>query len=94
MFLWDYILTFQMEVDLVWKSKLNFMKGLNLFQRYFPFVETIWMVLIRQSDVVSYLLLMLNIFSTNKVIFKWGRRLCVGGYTTPTQVRKVDPTLK
>ena len=76
MFLWDYILTFQMEVDLVWGSKLNFMKGLYFFQCYLPFVETIWMVLIRQSDVVSYLLPMLNFFSTKKVAFKWGRGLC------------------
>ena len=37
------------------------MKGLYSFQRYLPFVETIWLVLIRQSDVVSYFF-MLNIF--------------------------------
>jgi hypothetical protein len=53
MFLWDYILTFGMEVDLVWKSKWNFTKGLYLFQRYFPFTEFIWLVLYCQSDVVS-----------------------------------------
>ena len=43
MFLWDYILTFEMEVDLVWKSKWNFMKGLYLFQRYLPFIEPIFL---------------------------------------------------
>jgi len=49
-FIWDYILTFGMEVDLVWKSKWNFMKGLYLFQRYLPFVDTICFILYCQSD--------------------------------------------
>ena len=51
MFAWDYILTFGMEVDLVWKSKWNFMKGLYLFQRYFPFIFLIQMIAYCQSDV-------------------------------------------
>jgi hypothetical protein len=54
-FIWDYILTFGMEVDLVWKSKWNFMKGLYLFQRYLPFTDIIWLAVTRQSGVVSYL---------------------------------------
>ncbi|KIM35953.1 hypothetical protein M413DRAFT_32088 [Hebeloma cylindrosporum] len=49
MFIWDYILTLGMEVDLVWKSKWNFMKGLYLFQRYMPFIDTVWLVLYRQA---------------------------------------------
>ena len=44
-YLWDYLLTFGMEVDLVWKSKWNFMKGLYIFQRYLPFTDIIWLVL-------------------------------------------------
>jgi hypothetical protein len=51
MFIWDYILTFRMEADLVWKSKWNFMKGLYLFQRYLPFIDTVWLVVYRQFDV-------------------------------------------
>jgi hypothetical protein len=51
MFIWDYIITFRMEVDLVWKSKWNFMKGLYLFQRYLTFVVPIWVIIYRQSDV-------------------------------------------
>lgn len=51
MFLWDYILTFGMEVDVIWKSKWNFMKGLYLFQRYLPFTDLNWLVLERQSDM-------------------------------------------
>ena len=50
LFIWDYILTFGMEVDLVWKSKWNLMKGLYLFQRYLPFIDTVWLVLYRQPD--------------------------------------------
>ena len=57
LFIWDYILTFGMEVDLVWKSKWNFMKALCLFQRYSPFVDTIWLILYRQPDVFSIILL-------------------------------------
>ena len=54
MFLWDYILTFEMEVDFVWKSKWNFMKALYLFQRYLPLTQLILFVLpYGQSDVVS-----------------------------------------
>ena len=55
-FIWDYILTSGLEVDLVWKSKWNFMKGLYLFQRYLPFTELIWFVLSCQFDVVSIFL--------------------------------------
>jgi len=49
MFIWDYVLTFRMEVDLVWKSKWNFMKGLYLLQRYMPFIDTVCLVLYRQT---------------------------------------------
>jgi len=45
MFIWDYILTFRMEIDLVWKSKWNFMKGLYIFQRYSPFLDAIFRAL-------------------------------------------------
>lgn len=51
LFLWDWMLTMRMEVDLVWKSKWNFMKVLYLLQRYLPFVDTVGLVLYR----VSYL---------------------------------------
>lgn len=53
MFLWDYLLTFGMEVNHVWKSKWNFTKGLYLFQRYLPFTEFIWLVLSCQFDMDS-----------------------------------------
>jgi hypothetical protein len=56
MFIWDYILTFRMEVDLVWKSKWNFMKALYLFQRYLPFIDNVWLVLYRQFDISPILL--------------------------------------
>ena len=56
LFIWDYILTFGMEVDLVWKSKWNFMKALYLFQRYAPFIDTIWLILYRQPEFFSIIL--------------------------------------
>jgi len=40
-----------MEVDLVWNSKWNFMKGLYLFQRYLPLIDTVGLILYRQSDI-------------------------------------------
>ncbi|KIM49933.1 hypothetical protein M413DRAFT_22042 [Hebeloma cylindrosporum] len=46
-FLWDTILTFAMEVDLIWKSNWNLMKALYLFQRYFPLTDIIWLVFSR-----------------------------------------------
>jgi len=49
-FIWDYILTFSMEVDLVWNSEWCFMKGLYLLQRYLPFIDTVWLVLYRQTE--------------------------------------------
>ena len=51
MFFWDYILTFRIEVDLVWKSKWNWMKGLYLFQQYIPFTDIIWVVLKCESNL-------------------------------------------
>jgi len=56
MFIWDFILTFRMEVDLVWKSKWTLMKGLYLFQRYLPFIDTVGLVVYCQSDGSSTLL--------------------------------------
>ncbi|KAF8965957.1 hypothetical protein BDZ97DRAFT_741517 [Flammula alnicola] len=47
-FIWDYLITFSMEVDLVWTSKWNFMKVLYLCQRYMPFVDTVGLVLYHQ----------------------------------------------
>jgi hypothetical protein len=52
MFIWDYILTFRMEVDLVWKSKWTFMKALYLVQRYLPFID-MGIVVYRRSDASS-----------------------------------------
>ena len=51
LFIWDYILTLGMEVNLVWKSKWNLMKALYLFQRYLPFIDPIWIALYRQANV-------------------------------------------
>jgi hypothetical protein len=71
MYLWDYILTFEMEVDLVWKSKWNFVKGLYFLQRYLPFVEIICLVFTRQSDVscLSSYALLFFFFKKKKMIF-------------------------
>jgi len=62
MFTWDYILTFGMEVDVVWKSKWNFMKGLYFFQRYLPFIDTTLLILYCQSNSFSVFCLLLLLF--------------------------------
>jgi hypothetical protein len=59
MFFWDLILTFGIEVDLVWKSKGNFMKWLYLFQRYWPMTDIIVIYIIGQSD--SFLILLFSL---------------------------------
>lgn len=48
MFLYDYLLTLGMEVDLVWSSKWTFMKVLYLAQRYLPFVDAVALCLLNQ----------------------------------------------
>ena len=50
-FLWDHLIAFGMEVDLVWKSKWTFIEGLYAFQRYLTFIDPVWVILYRQSDV-------------------------------------------
>ena len=55
MFIWDYTLTFRMEVDLVWKFKWTLMKGLHFFQCYLPFFDTVGLVIYCQSDASSIL---------------------------------------
>jgi hypothetical protein len=72
MFLWDYILTFGMEVDLVWKSKWNLMKALYLFQRYFPFSEPIWIALYRQSDIFPIFLYSFFCRSIGRIFYRDG----------------------
>ena len=54
-----------MEVDLVWKLKWNFMKGLYLFQRYLPFIDIMTAFLTGQSDVVSYLSMLNFLYRSN-----------------------------
>ncbi|KIM35285.1 hypothetical protein M413DRAFT_79542, partial [Hebeloma cylindrosporum] len=73
MFFWDYVLTFGMEVALVWKSRWNFMKGLYLFQRYLPFTDPIWSGLYRQSHNVFLVFLCLSIPRSNGGSFEGDR---------------------
>jgi len=47
-FVYDYLLSLGMEVDLVWTSKWTFMTGLYLAQRYLPFLDSVVLVLYRQ----------------------------------------------
>ncbi|KAH9475769.1 hypothetical protein JR316_0011328 [Psilocybe cubensis] len=48
LYIWDYLITFDMEVDLVWRSKWNTMKVLFLVQRYLPFADTVFLVLFQK----------------------------------------------
>jgi hypothetical protein len=72
-FLWDYILTFGMEVDLVWKSKGNFLKGLYLFQRYLPFTDILLIFVTCQSDIFPIFLFTLFFCNSNGANFKGNR---------------------
>ncbi|KIK00681.1 hypothetical protein K443DRAFT_678976 [Laccaria amethystina LaAM-08-1] len=48
MFLYDYLITLGMEVDLVWSSKWTFMKMLYFAQRYLPFVDAVALCFLNQ----------------------------------------------
>jgi len=72
LFIWDYILTIGMEVDLVWRSKWNFMKALYLFQRYSPFIDTVWLVLYRQMAGNLTRTACRNIFYASSELFVFG----------------------
>ncbi|KAJ3502229.1 hypothetical protein NLJ89_g8982 [Agrocybe chaxingu] len=41
-FLWDYLLTFGMEVRYIWPGKWTFVKIVFLVQRYVPFLDIMW----------------------------------------------------
>ncbi|KAF8148278.1 hypothetical protein B0H34DRAFT_737686 [Crassisporium funariophilum] len=45
MFLWDYLITLGMEVELVWSSKWTSIKVLYIVQRYLPFIDMFYFTL-------------------------------------------------
>ncbi|KAF8166951.1 hypothetical protein BJ912DRAFT_913505 [Pholiota molesta] len=47
-FVWDYILTLPLELDLVWRARWNPMKVVYIVQRYLPFVDTVGLVFYHQ----------------------------------------------
>ncbi|KAF5363312.1 hypothetical protein D9756_000205 [Leucocoprinus leucothites] len=49
----DWLLTFDLEVSLVWKSRWNIMKGLYLLARYLPFVDVTLALLHQFSDTLQ-----------------------------------------
>jgi len=48
MFTYDYALTLQLEIDLLWTSDWNAVRVLYLIQRYTPFVDTVSLLLYRK----------------------------------------------
>ncbi|KDR84624.1 hypothetical protein GALMADRAFT_262781 [Galerina marginata CBS 339.88] len=42
---WDILLTFDNEVNLVWRADWNFMKVLFIFQRYLPLLDSVYLTL-------------------------------------------------
>lgn len=45
LFVWDYILTFGLEVQYIWKSRWTVVKVVYLIQRYLPFVDSCYLEL-------------------------------------------------
>lgn len=66
LYIWDYFITFDMEIDLIWRSKWNFMTGLFLVQRYLPFADTVWLVLFREPSHPSFIIFSLMLFWQKK----------------------------
>lgn len=54
-FVYDWLLTLGMEVELIWRSKWNYIKVLYLFQRYLTFYDTFYASYKRESSVVIIL---------------------------------------
>ncbi|EDR03422.1 uncharacterized protein LACBIDRAFT_295242 [Laccaria bicolor S238N-H82] len=48
LYIYDYFLTLDLEVELVWPSKWGAMKVLFLVQRYLPFLDTVSLCLVHQ----------------------------------------------
>ncbi|KDR82787.1 hypothetical protein GALMADRAFT_848896 [Galerina marginata CBS 339.88] len=53
LFVYDYLLTFQLEVELIWKSRWNFIKVLFIIQRYMPFIDTCFLTVWRQLGYLT-----------------------------------------
>ena len=53
MFVYDYLLTLEMEIELVWKSKWNWIKFVYLFQRYLPFIDTVFLAVFSEFSLCS-----------------------------------------
>ena len=66
MFIYDYLITLGMEIDLVWFSKWSIVKVLFLFQRYSPFFDSFFLWLIRKLFKDCFFFL---IFLTELIIF-------------------------
>lgn len=49
LFVYDYIITFEMEFEFVWKSPWNVVKVLYFIQRYMPFADVAMLPLLRKS---------------------------------------------
>ncbi|KAF5326998.1 hypothetical protein D9619_004739 [Psilocybe cf. subviscida] len=47
-FVWDYILTFELEFEHIWKAKWNVIKVVYLVQRYLPFIDSCYLGMYRQ----------------------------------------------
>ncbi|KAF5321137.1 hypothetical protein D9619_001688 [Psilocybe cf. subviscida] len=48
LFVWDYIITFDLEVQYIWKSRWTTVKMVYLIQRYLPFFDSCYLELYRQ----------------------------------------------
>lgn len=48
LFMWDYLITLGMEIELIWPSQWNVIKVLFLVQRYMPFIDTLILTLYRK----------------------------------------------
>ena len=66
-FVWDYILTIPLELDLVWRSKWNALKFIYLVQRYLPFVDTVGLVLYREWLPLRSYVPSSRLFSTDQL---------------------------
>lgn len=55
LFVWDYLLTVDLEVQHVWKSQWSVIKVVFLLQRYLPFIDSCYLGLYRKCSALLHL---------------------------------------
>jgi hypothetical protein len=65
-FIYDYLLTLDTEVEQIWKAPWTTLKVAYLLQRYLPFLDTVFLSIVREQ--LSALACRMVILTDNKMV--------------------------